>query len=146
MRASLAPLIKIVLMAVVSGCTTSGPPPASPLPTAAPVSLDGNYRGTIRLTASAVSGAQANWCDTPPVISLLLQNNAFSYILAHPNLPKDSNYSLSPSFAGAVASDGSSDVTSQNGEAEMVGRITGSRMVGQINGTGCSYAFTAERS
>jgi hypothetical protein len=100
----------------------------------------------IQLTSSSVGGAQSKWCDTPPAISLSVRNSAFSYVLAHPNVPQDSNYSLSPTFAVAVAPDGSFDSTSQNGGAEMAGRITGSHMAGQINGTGCGYAFTADRS
>jgi hypothetical protein len=141
-----AKLASSMLITAMSGCATSGPPPASPPPTAVPISFDGNYRGMIRLTSSSLSGGQSNWCDTPPVISLSLQNNAFSYVLAHPNVPPDSNYSLSPTFAVTVAPDGSFNAESQNGEAEMTGQITGSHMAAQINGTACGYAFTAERS
>jgi len=148
MRVGVAKLSTIVLIAAMSGCATSGPPPAppAPLPTAAPVSFDGNYRGTIRLTSSAGMVANSNWCDTPPAISLSVQNGAFSYVLAHPNLPQDQTGSASPTFAVTVAPDGSFDASSPNNSAEMVGRITGSQMAGQINGTGCDYAFTAERS
>jgi hypothetical protein len=148
MRAQVAKLFKIIPIAVMSGCTSAGPPPASPPPTPAAVSFDGTYRGAIRLTATstAASGAGSNWCDTPPVISLSVQNSAFSYVLAHPNVPQDPSYSLSPSFAITVAPDGAFRASSQNGEAEMVGRISGAQMAGQINGTGCNYAFTAERS
>jgi hypothetical protein len=97
-----ARLANIILITAMTGCATSGPPPASPPPMAVPISFDGNYRGMIRLTSSNVSGGQSNWCDTPPVISLSLQNNAFSYVLAHPNVPQDSNHSLSPTFAVTV--------------------------------------------
>ncbi len=78
--------------------------------------------------------------------SLALQNSTFNYVLLHPNVPKDSHYSLSPTFAVAVGSDGSFNATSQNGEAQMVGQITGSQLAGKINGTACNYAFTAEKS
>jgi hypothetical protein len=100
----------------------------------------------IQLTFSAARGADSKWCDTPPVISLSVQNNAFSYVLAHPNVPQDSSYSLSPTFTVTVAPDGSFDATSVNGEAKIAGHISGSHMAGQINGTACIYAFTAERS
>jgi hypothetical protein len=147
MGAGLAKLANIILIIVISGCAASGPPPAPPPPPmAVPVAFDGNYQGMIRLTSSSVSGAQSKWCDTPPAISLSVRNSAFGYVLTHPNVPRDANYSLSPTFAVAVAPDGSFDSTSQNGEAEMAGRITGSHMAGQINGTGCGYAFTADRS
>ena len=148
MRAGLIGLANAFFVIAASGCATSGPPAASPPPPAAPVSFDGNYRGTIQLTStsSVVSGAQSNWCNTPPVISFVLQNNAFNYVLAHPNVPQDSGYSMSPTFLVSVRPDGSFDATSRNGEANMVGRITGARMTGQINGTGCGYGFSADRS
>jgi hypothetical protein len=103
---------------------------------------------TIQLTSasSAVSGAGSNWCDTSPVISLSIQNNEFSYVLEHPNLPRDKSGFLSPIFVARVAPDGSFRAASPNGSAAMTGIITGSRMSGQINGTGCSYTFTAEKS
>ena len=88
MRVEIARLTNIILMIAMTGCATSGPPPAAPVPAVAPVSFDGTYQGTIRVTTSAASGAQSNWCDTPPAISLSLQNGAFSYILAHPNVPQ----------------------------------------------------------
>ena len=97
-------------------------------------------------TTLNVSGRPTVRCDTPPAISFALQNSTFNYVLLHPNVPKDSHYSLSPTFAVAVGSDGSFNATSQNGEAQMVGRITGSQLAGQINGTACNYAFTAEKS
>jgi hypothetical protein len=139
-------LASVILITAMGGCTTSAPPPVAPTPTAPPVSFDGIYRGSIKLTSSGVGGGQTKWCDTPPAISLSLQNSAFSYVLAHPNVPQDSTYSMSPTFAVVVAPDGSFNATSQNGEAHMVGSISGSHLAGQINGTACGYAFTAERS
>jgi hypothetical protein len=145
MRAGITKLANIILITVIGGCATSAPPPASPPPMAVPVSFDGSYRGTIRLTSSGVSGTQSNWCDTPPAISISVQNSTLSYVLVHPNVPQDSNYSLPPTFTVPIAPDGSFDAASQNGAAEMAGRITGSDMAGQINGTACGYSFTAKR-
>jgi hypothetical protein len=137
----------LAILAVIGGCARSEPPLAPPPPSlTSPVSFDGTYRGSIRVTSSGISGGQTNWCDTPPAISLSLHNSAFNYVLLHPNVPKDSNYSLSPTFAVAVEPDGSFNATSQNGEAQMVGQITGPQLAGQINGTACNYAFTAEKS
>jgi hypothetical protein len=137
----------VAILALIGGCVGSAQAPAPPPPSLeSPVSFDGTYRGSIRVTSTGISGGQTNWCDTPPAISLSLQNSAFNYVLLHPNVPKDSNYSLSPTFAVVVAPDGSFNASSQNGEAQMVGRITGSQLAGQINGTACNYAFTAERS
>jgi hypothetical protein len=147
MHAGLARLAAIVAIGLVGGCVTSGPPPLpATTPTTAPVSFNGNYQGSIRLTSSGISGGQTSWCDTPPALSLSIQKGTFNYVLLHPNVPKDSNYSLSPTFTVVLAPDGSFSATSQNGEAQMVGRITGSHLAGQINGTACGYAFTAEKS
>jgi hypothetical protein len=147
MRAGVERLVTTVLVAAIGGCAASSPPPAPPPASlTSPVSFDGTYRGSIRVTSTGVPRDQTSWCDTPPAISLALQNSAFNYVLLHPNVPKDSHYSLSPTFAVAVGPDGSFNATSQNGEAQMVGRITGSQLAGQINGTACNYAFTAEKS
>ena len=147
MRARILKFFKVLSVATLSGCATAGPSTPTPPPAAAPVSFDGTYRGRIQLTStsSEISGAGSHWCDTPPVLSLLVQHDAFNYILAHPNVPQDSAYSLSPTFAVTLAPNGSFGASSQNGEAEMVGRITELHMAGQINGTACGYAFTADR-
>jgi hypothetical protein len=138
--------LTIIITSAIGGCAPSVPSPVPPPSAASLVSFDRIYRGSIQLTSSGISGGQTGWCDTPPAISLSLQKGAFNYVLAHPNVPKDSSYSLSPTFAVVVASDGSFNATSQNGEARMVGRIIGSRMAGQIDGTACGYAFVAEKS
>jgi hypothetical protein len=44
-----------------------------------------------------------------------------------------------------IAPDGSFNAYSANGEAQMTGRISGTHMAGQIAGTGCNYAFSADR-
>jgi hypothetical protein len=147
MRVDFAKLSAIILTAAISGCATAGPPPVAPAPpAAAPVTFDGTYRGTIQLTSSAVSGAESNWCNTPPALSLSIQNGTFKYILSHPNVPQDPNYSMSPTFNVAISPGGSFDATSVNGEAEMTGGITGAHMEGRINGSGCGYKFTADKS
>jgi hypothetical protein len=145
MRVGPTTLANIIIISAIGGCVTSGPLPAPATPMTAPASFDGNYQGSIRVTSTGISGGQTSWCDTPPAISLSLQKGAFSYVLVHPNVPKDSNYSMSPTFAVVVAPDGSFNTMSQNGEAQMVGRITGSHLAGRIDGTACGYAFTAEK-
>jgi hypothetical protein len=144
MRMDLTRLANIAFIAALGGCSNMSPPPAPPPPMATPYSFDGTYRGTIKLTSSAARGAQSNWCDTPPAITFVVQNNRFNYVLAHPNVPKDG--SLSPEFSVPVAPDGSFDATSPNGTAEMTGLISASRITGQIMGTGCGYSFTLNQS
>jgi hypothetical protein len=146
MRARIAKLANISLITAICGCSTAAPPPGSPAPTAPPVSFDGGYRGAIRVTSAGVGGGQSNWCDTPPVISVSVRNSAFSYFLAQPNLPPDPYLPFSLTFAVTIAPDGSFAAWTTNGGAQMAGRITGSHMAGQIEGMGCGYAFTAERS
>ena len=146
MRDSLARLAPIVILGAIAGCATSAPPPTPVTPPVIPVSYDGTAQGSIQLTSSGVGGGQTSWCDTPPVLSLSLQKGAFNYILAHPNVPKNSSYSMSPNFTVVVAADGSFNATSQNGEAQMSGRIVGSHLTGRIDGTACGYVFTAEKT
>ena len=81
-------------------------------------------------------------CDTPPAISLSIQNNEFSYVLAHPNLPPGPTYSAT--FEVAIALDGSFRVP-RNGGPQMVGHVTGSHLEGEINGLGCGLSFTADK-
>jgi hypothetical protein len=135
----------IAMLLALAACSSKPSPPAAPTPQAAFVSFDGIYRGRIRVISHTLGGANSNWCDTPKAISLSVQQNAFRYLLAHPNLPPDSD--LSPTIeVTSISPDGSFDGFPTNGGPEMVGRITGSRMEGEIHGLGCAYSFTAERS
>jgi hypothetical protein len=133
------------LVAGISGCAPSAPPPVPP-PAAAAVSFDGTYQGTISLTSSALGGADSNWCDTPKAILLIVQNNAFSYTLSHPNVPPGSGFSSSPSFVANIGPDGSFDAYSPNNQAEIVGKVSGAQLTGKVNGTGCGYALSAVKS
>jgi hypothetical protein len=110
------------------------------------VSFDGTYRGSIQLTASAAKGANSSWCDTPPDMTLIVQNGAFAFTLAHPNVPSSQGFSTSPSFIVNLEPDGTFDSTSPNGQAQMTGRVTGQQLTGKISGSACGYAFTAQRS
>jgi hypothetical protein len=135
----------IAMLLALAACSPKPPPPAPPAPQAAFVSFDGIYRGRIRVISHSLGGTNSNWCDTPQAISLSIQQNAFRYLLAHPNLPPDSD--LSPTIeVTSISPDGSFNGFPTNGGPEMVGSITGSHMEGEIHGLGCAYAFTAERS
>jgi hypothetical protein len=140
MRAAIPRTSCVILTIAISGCNAVGQPPPA-LPAAAPVafSFDGTYTGTIRLTSSGTSANphQANWCDTPPQISLTIYNNAFTYQLTRPG--------LSLRLAANVAPDGTISGSDVNGEAVMDGLIGGSQIAGHINGTACNYTFTANR-
>jgi hypothetical protein len=110
------------------------------------VAFDGTYRGTIQLTASAAIGANRSWCDTPADMTLVVQNGAFAYTLAHPNVPQSQGLSRSLTFIANVEPDGSFESTTPNGQAQMTGRIAGQRVTGRISGTGCGYEFAAQKS
>jgi hypothetical protein len=142
MRAVTAKLSCAVLTLAFAGCASNQPPPMPPPPE--PVfSFDGIYNGTIHLTSSAASGKKykANSCDTPPPLSLTVQNNAFSYPLTHPNVPKG----MSLTITAKVGPDGSIAGSDVSGGTTMDGLIAGSQMSGHINGTVCNYAFAAVR-
>src|SRR4051812_26038266 len=145
MSAGVAKFASAALLAVIVGCATPGPEPVAP-PLVKAITFDGDYQGTIQLTSTSDMGFPRSWCDTPRNITLSPRNGNFQYVLAHPNVPKDSNYSLSPAFAVTIASDGSFKATSQNGDAQMLGRVIGSHMAGEINGSACGYEFAADRS
>src|SRR5215831_18542405 len=127
------------VLAVLGACSNTQAPPPAPAPQPA-VSYDGRYVGTIRSLQSMQS---QNWCDTPAPLAILVNGNAFSYTLPHPNLPHTPLYN--PSFVMQIAPDGS--FRGPGGELEissMSGRITGTHLAGQIDGSDCSYAFTAD--
>src|SRR5271163_3242283 len=134
-------LVGIVLGVALSGCSTPTPSPAPPSPVSAPISFDGNYSGTIQITAKA-SEARQRWCDTPPRFSVSVKDNVFTYVLARPNLPPD----FTSTFQVPIGPDGSFDAQTTNGDVSITGGITETRMTGQINGEGCDYAFTAQHS
>jgi hypothetical protein len=139
MLASLRWLRVLGVAAIVCGCSSAQPPPAVPAQPA--VSYDGRYVGTIRQVSSALV---QGWCDTPPPLTLVVNGNAFSYTLPHPNLPHEPFFN--PNFAVHIAPDGS--FSGPGGDldyASMAGRITGTHMTGQIEGADCSYEFAADR-
>jgi hypothetical protein len=140
-----SPTMSAIAISVTVAACSPKPPPAPPAPKAAFVSFDGTYRGKMRVTSHTLGGPNSNWCDTPPAITLSVHQNAFKYVLAHPNLPPDAD--LSPTIeVTSISPDGSFDGFPTNGGPEMTGTITGSHMEGQIHGLGCTYAFTAEKS
>jgi len=134
-------LVGTILGLALSGCSTPAPAPAPPPPpVSAPISFDGDYSGAIQITAQAPEVTNG-WCDTPPRFSVSVRNNAFTYVLAHPNAG-----GFARTFQVAIGPDGSFGAQTTNGTASMTGQITAARMAGQITGEGCDYAFTAQHS
>jgi hypothetical protein len=130
----------VSLATVLWACSSAQAPEPTPPPQPA-VSYDGRYVGTIR---SVDSVQNQNWCTTPTAVTISVRSNSFEYTVSHPNLPNTPLYN--PAFTMHIAPDGS--FKGPGGELEiasMTGRITGTHMAGQIDGTDCSYAFSAER-
>ena len=125
-----------MLIALVAGCASKFP--VANLPQAQ--SFDGLYVGSVRLKNSAVTVPKA-WCETSSNFSLQVRNNSFNYTMPHPNVPEIQNRP----YTGAIDPDGS--LRAQSGDlGVMVGRVTGSHLEGEIQGSGCDYVFTADRS
>jgi hypothetical protein len=104
------------------------------------VSFDGTYQGSIRITDSAAT-VPKSWCETDRRLVLQVRSNGFTYVMTHPTVPD----LPIPSYAAYIYPDGS--IQGQSGDmGVMRGRLTGTHMEGVINGSGCDYAFTADRS
>ena len=134
-------LALLLLTGATAACTTTQattPPPAAPA--VQPVSFDGRYTGSIRVTRS-----HNNWCETAPTFSFVIQNSTFTWTLTRPNLPRAELYN--PTFQVSVGPDGVFDVEGGNGDlTSLKGRITGSHMAGDIDGKYCGYVFSADKS
>src|SRR5262249_47632871 len=130
----------LVVAATLWACSDSPAPQPTPPPQPA-VSYDGRYVGSIHSVGS-VQGQ--NWCDTPASVTIVVSANTFNYTLPHPNLPHTPLYN--PAFTMQIRPDGSFRGTGGELEfASMSGQITGTHLVGQIDGSDCSYAFAADR-
>jgi hypothetical protein len=88
-------------------------------------------------------------CATPPRISIDVRNNQFSLEEPHPNVAGGAptlRDSASAVYRATILIDGTFAGTSDRSSATLVGRISGTRMSGQINGLLCQYDFTADRA
>jgi hypothetical protein len=138
--------IAISLALVVSGCATQAPQPMA-LPAPA-VSYDGTYTGTLRVTGAAVSMNQSE-CATDPRFSVNVSGNQFSFPLRHPAAVKAApslRDAATPIYNASIAPDGAIKGLSNDTNTAMDGRVSGTRMTGQVYGLLCYYAFTADRS
>lgn len=129
-----------LLIALLAGCQRAGPPPSATLPPLFTTVFDGTYRATVSVTKTG-SGADPTWCLTQPPASITVAGDRFSLALPHPNVPGNPT----PTFAVAVAPDGSFEAQSLNGTASFSGRISGAHLQGTVNMTGCEYGVQADR-
>ena len=117
-------------------------------PPAAPISYDGTYSGTLSVTGGS-GGVTAGDCATDPRFSVRVTGNQFSFPLPHPALVKATpslRDSATPVYNASIAPDGTIKGLSNNTNTVMDGRVSGTRMTGQVYGLLCYYAFTADRN
>jgi hypothetical protein len=142
MRATYATAVMSLVTVAIIGCT---PTPSTQVNSAASSgsaaanSWDGTYRGSVQITGLG-SGVQQQWCETDPQIVFEVTHNAFSYAMPHPNAPNNPT----PVYSATIAADGSFRSSLSSGT--MTGRVTGTRIAGQIDGSVCVYSFALDRT
>ncbi len=132
--------VACLLIASLVGCQRP-PAPSASLPPLMTTVFDGTYRVTMSV-AKVGSGADPTWCQTRPPETLSVAADQFNLALPHPNVPGNPT----PTFAVAIAPDGSFNAPSVDGTASFSGRFRGTHMEGVVNMTGCQYAVSANRS
>jgi len=138
--------IFLALGLAASGCANQAPQPMPP-PMAA-ISYDGTYTGTIRVNGAATSMKESD-CATEPRFSVNVAGNQFSFPLPHPAVSRSTpslREAATPVYNASIGPDGTIKGLSNNTNTPMNGRVSGTRMTGQIDGLLCNYAFTADRS
>lgn len=125
----------------LAACQQPGPPPSSKLAPLLTTVYDGMYRPTVSVTKSG-SGVDRTWCQTTPPEALRVSGDRFNLAIPHPNVPGNPT----PTFAVAIAPDGSFQTQSLDGTASFAGHISGGHLQGVVNMTGCEYAVSADRT
>ena len=129
-----------------SGCANQARRPMEP--PAAAIFYDGTYTGTLSVIGAAGS-VNSRDCATDPRFSVRVAGNQFSFPLPHPTMVKATpslRDSATPVYNASIAPDGTIKGFSNNNNTVMDGRVTGTRMTGQVYGLLCYYAFTADRN
>jgi hypothetical protein len=124
------------LVACLMGCSGSDPPAAAPAPVPSPprvTSVNGTYNGLMQL----VGGAPGS-CGTSDIFTVVVQNNAFRFVLNQPQVP----WQPQRVFAATIAPDGS--FQAGTGVAYMRGTTKQGHMQGQIIGDACQFQFEAD--
>jgi hypothetical protein len=134
----------LAIALAIGGCAAPTPPrkPAAPA-----VSYDGMYHGTVAVTGVG-AGVPPAGCATDPHIMLQVRNNAFTYSQAHPNDngagAAAETAETTTTYSVAIAPDGRFSGQSQVG-GSITGVVSGTHMVGTIEGLVCVYSLTADR-
>jgi hypothetical protein len=130
----------MVLLLMMAGCAGSMGTIHSNAPTTSVTSFDGSYRTTILVTSVSSTIKGTNWCDTPGQPVITVANGQFNYTVPHPNIPG----TLTTSFAATLAQDGS--FSGQAIDGSISGQVRGTHMEANINGQGCIYTMTGDRT
>jgi hypothetical protein len=140
--------ICLALGIAAAGCAAT-PAPQTAVPAApAPASYDGHYEGTVQVTGAA-SGTNPELCAVNPRMSVDVVGNRFTYSQPHATLAGSSARGLTadttPVYTATIGRDGSISGVADATNATMAGRVSGTRMSGQIYGLLCYYSFSADR-
>src|SRR3954471_19054559 len=137
--------IALGLALAASGCASQAPQPTAP--PAAAISYDGTYTGTLRVTGASGSMSQRD-CTSNPRFSVNVTGNQFSFPLPHPVVAATPTLrdDVTPVYNASIAPDGTIKGFSNDTNTVMDGRMSGTRMTGQVYGLLCYYAFTADRN
>ena len=147
MRA-VVPAVCFVVMCCAGPIGTMRPGPSVPASMASVVdestpsvaTFDGSYRGKIWVTSSFGSGKDvSSWCASPGQPSITVTDGQFTYAVPHPNVPGNTT----PVYPATMAEDGT--FRGQIVAGSITGRVSGTHMEGQIDGSACQYAFSAEK-
>jgi hypothetical protein len=136
-----ARLYTTILLLMIAGCAGPMVPARSGAPASTSVTaFNGSYRTTIRVTGTSAAAQGTNWCDTQGQPVVTVANGQFTYAVPHPNVPG----SMTPTFMATMAQDGS--FSGQSVDGTIAGQVSGAQMTGTINGQGCIYGFSGNRT
>jgi hypothetical protein len=133
-------LFPTMLVVVCTGCAGSMGPVIPEPPTLSVTAFDGSYRTTIKPAGSAKIVTTTDWCTTPGKVTVTVANGQLNYPVAHPNMPGNPT----PVFLATMVEDGT--FSGNTGGGHIIGRVSGSVIEGRIDGTGCLYTFTGDRT
>jgi hypothetical protein len=143
-----AALICLGVGLTAAACSDRTQPIAARTPPLPSTSFDGRYEGTVRVIGTAV-GMKVQDCETTPRIAIDVRNNRFVYVQPHPNVATqvpELREKTTPTYRATISPNGTISGLSDQTGATMTGRVSGTRMTGEVYGLLCYYSFTADRT
>lgn len=143
-------LAGLLMALAVAGCSVpSVPMPQGTIPApATSAAFDGRYSGSLQV-AGAATGLDPKACSPPPGIGFDVREGRFSLTVTHPEAGLTSPDLRQKSvvvYQVLIAPDGTVNGLAEATNTNLVGRVSGTRMTGRIDGLLCSYTFTADRA